>query len=227
MNKNDEIVIKENAPLTAEHGATMDTLRSDIKGYISGKRYSHTLSVEQECGALAVQFGLCEDEVYRLYISALLHDITKEKKPEQQLQLCRELDVPYSEYDKASPKVFHAMTAAALILRDFPLLASADVCENIRYHTVGREDMTLSEKLLYLADYIEPTRDFDDCKKLRRYFYSKKNREGKTLMRHLDETLVISFDMTLRVLIDEGQCIAQQTVASRNFLIRSLTNETK
>ncbi|MFA6948547.1 MAG: bis(5'-nucleosyl)-tetraphosphatase (symmetrical) YqeK [Eubacteriales bacterium] len=227
MNKNDEIITKDEVVLTPEHNAQLDILRSDITRYIGGKRYSHTLAVERECASLAAQFGLCEDEAYRLRISALLHDITKEKKLDGQLELCRALGIDYTQNDVSSPKVFHSKTAAALISRDFPELATDDVCNNIKYHTVGREDMTISEKLLYLADYIEETRDFDDCKKLRRYFYSQKNRAGKTISRHLDETLVISFDMTLRILIDEGQCIAAETVASRNFLIRSLTDETK
>ena len=82
--------------------------------------------------------------------------------------------------------------------------------------------MTLSEKLIYLADYIDMSRTFEDCVMLRNYFLAAEPErlgENERLV-HLSNTLILSFDMTLRILTDEGTPISLDTMAARNQLIR-------
>ena len=83
--------------------------------------------------------------------------------------------------------------------------------------TTGKAGMTLTEKLMYLADFIEPTRTFPDCVRLRGYFYSRIGENDKNAV--LDSTLILSFDMTVTELISSGQPIHPDTVAARNYLI--------
>lgn len=190
---------------------------------ISGKRLSHTVAVAKECDDLAELFRLSDEDAEKLHLAALLHDCTKEKKGREQTALCDEFGIPYTEDDLRSPKVFHAITGAAVAARDHG--APEDVCSMIRWHTTGSTCMTLCERLLYLADYIEPTRTWDDCVTLRKVFYDRV-RKGKTpLPDILLDTLILSFDMTLRCLLEDGACIHPATVAARNALLAERENK--
>lgn len=196
----------------------MNQLRNDIKKYISGKRYEHTLAVERESVSLAEIFGLSREMTKKLRIAALLHDITKEKKTDEQTELCRRFNISYDETDIKSPKVFHAVTGAALAKNDYPSLVDDDIYNAILSHTVGNDNMTLFDQILYLADYIEETRKFDDCITLRKYFYGR-IKKGDNTVDVLRDTMIMSFDMTLKNLISEGDVINIQTVRSRNRLL--------
>ena len=81
--------------------------------------------------------------------------------------------------------------------------------------------MTLFEKLIYLADYIEPTRTFEDCVKLREFFYNT----DKFTEEHLNNTLILSYDMTINNLLDEGKCVHSATIKARNSLICERNNK--
>jgi len=185
----------------------MINLRKEILNYISGQRYEHTLAVEEECVKLAEIFKLNQTETDKLRIAALLHDITKELDVQEQVVLCERFNIVYSGF---TPKLFHAPTGASLARNDFPTIVDDLVYNAIRLHTTGGENMNLFEKLLYLADYIEPTRTFPDCKRLRKYFY-------KTLS--LNDTLILSFDMTIENLITNKEHINIKTIKARNFLL--------
>lgn len=197
----------------------LETIRQALPGYISGKRLEHTYAVERESAALAQIFSLTEEDTETLCKAALLHDITKTRTTEEQTELCRRFGIPYGETDLAAPKTFHAMTGAALAKADFPGLVTDTVCLAIRSHTVGRAGMTLLEKLLFLADYIEDTRTFEDCVTLRALFYDDLPAGREARLRHLDRVLVTAFDMTLSDLQKNGAIISPQTVAARNDLL--------
>ncbi len=193
-------------------------LRADVQEKLGTKRFAHTLAVETECEALADLFSLSERDTERLCIAALLHDITKEKSLEEQIALCEQYRIPYTECDRRAPKVFHARTGAYVardLYRDY---VDDGICRAIERHTVGAEDLTLFESLLYLADYIEATRTFGDCVTLRKYFYDG-IAKGIDPLTHLNDTLILSLDMTIRVLLEEGAVIAPETFACRNALL--------
>ena len=194
----------------------LSELRERIKEHISGKRYSHTLAVEKEISHLCEIFSMSEQETLTMQVAALLHDITKEKSTDQQRKLCAKGNIPYSAIELSSPKVFHAMTAEVVINESFPEYAIEEILSPIRYHTTGRENMTLGEKLLYLADYIEETRTFPDCVTLRGEFYGVSDPAEKG---HLDDVLITSFKMTVRNLLDEDAQIHPATIASLNSLL--------
>lgn len=206
----------------------VEFFKAEIPKYISGKRLSHTLAVMEECRRLADIFGVGGIDRERLLCAALLHDITKEKKGREQIDLLRELNVEYDSDDIHSPKILHAITGAAFIRRQWPDKTDDEMALLILSHTTGRPGMGLCEKLLYLADYIEPTRDWESCIHLRRFFKKdlaamKDNPEK--LQRHLDKTLAVSFDLTIAELIGSGSVISMKTVAARNQLLISLETE--
>ncbi len=194
------------------------SLRAQVQSRLGAKRFAHTLAVETECEALAQIFGLSDADSRRLRIAALLHDITKEKTPDEQIALCKEFHISYTACDLAAPKVFHAMTGACIAKADFPEWVDKSICQAIERHTVGHPEMELLDSLLYLADYIEETRTFPDCVKLRAFFYDGIH-AGVPPFVHLRKTLILSFDMTISVLMQQGAVIAPDTFATRNALL--------
>ncbi len=192
------------------------SLRERIRPYLKDKRYRHTLSVEKEAAILGGIY--LPDRVPELRVSALLHDITKKLDLEEQLNICRDFDIIYTEFDLMAPKTFHAKTAAAIVSSEFPEYATDDVVAGVRWHTTGRDGMSLFESLIYLADYIEETRTFDDCVKLRKFFY-KGLESGTDKDKLLTDTMVLSFDMTIKVLIKEGAVVDNDTVSARNYFL--------
>lgn len=200
-------------------------IKEAVRPFLGDKRYRHTLSVEAESERLAKIYVLSDEDTVKLKNAALLHDITKELSIVEQLALCSRFGITVKEEDKLSPKIFHAKTGAYLAQADFPSAVDCVVFGCIRWHTTGRAAMTLPEKLLYLADYIEPTRDFADCVELRKYFYSELESGNIEKFILLDRTLILSFDLTIRGLLGEGKIIDADTVESRNYLLAGALNE--
>ena len=205
----------------------LDSLRETIKESMSPKRFVHTAAVEEMVARLCALY--CPEYTLPLRAAALLHDLTKELTPEAQEALCEAYDIPVDEGQRLSPKTYHAKTAAARILRDFPAFADPIIVDAVRWHTTGHKGMTLTEKLLYLADYIDDSRTFSSCVLLRRYFFgaepelmTKEERE-----RHLRATLLLSYEHTLKDLLSEGAPIDEDTIRARNELLVEAAKNTK
>ena len=197
----------------------IEKLRNTVNASMSPKRAFHTLAVEK----MAVRLGnlYAPDKITVLRVAALLHDITKELSTDEHIKLCKEFGIELSDNDVLAPKTLHARTAAAKIVRDFPDYNDPDVVSAVRWHTTGREGMSITDKLIYLADYIDDSRKFEDCVKLREFFFDfdfdSSNEEDK--LAHLRDTLIYSYDMTIAALLCDGAPIAKDTFDARNELI--------
>ncbi len=196
-------------------------LREQIRPYLTEKRYGHTIAVEEMAKKLSLLY-LPEKEM-EARAAALLHDITKIADLEKQLQYCEEFGIIVTDEEKAAPKLFHAKTAAELIRRDFPAFAAPEITEAVRWHTTGKAGMDMLETIVYLADYIEETRTFPDCVALREYFMDgiKTADTAERRREHLKKTIIRSFDMTIRCLMDEDSLIDRDTIAARNAWLLS------
>lgn len=212
--------------------ALLQDIRAWLPTQISGKRLAHTLAVEKECCALAALFSrfptlFSEGDVMKLRVAALLHDVTKEKTLEEQLALCKAYHIDLTPYESATLKVLHSKTGAAYAKEHLHAhlgYACVDECiaDAIFTHTTGAAEMSLMGKLLYLADYIEPTRIFSECIELRERFYTDIEAHASTekaLLAHLDAVILTSLDMTVCELVADGRLIDPHTVEARNALI--------
>lgn len=137
-------------------------LRQQVQGRMSEKRYRHTLGVEQTAARLARLYGEDEQQARR---AALLHDITKGLDNEEQLKLCGKYGI-ITDYGENGRALLHADTGAALARWEFG--AGEQVAQAIARHTTGAPGMTRLDKIIYLADVIEPGRDYPGVEKLRR-----------------------------------------------------------
>ncbi len=189
---------------------------------VSDKRLRHTLGVAECAKKLAATHfpALDRNEVE---LAALMHDFTKEYTFEQQLELCRYYGIILSEEEREEPKLIHSKTAAAIADERFGL--SKEACSAIYWHTTGRAAMTPFETVIYLADYIEEFREHPDCVRLRNY-YEKRIQKEKDKSVALIKTLIKSFDITIKMLIDDGKIINGAAVTARNYYIKALWEKT-
>ena len=197
----------------------LSALREKVKYEMGEKRYNHTLEVEK----MALRLGeiYAPSDIPMLRAAALLHDVTKERSTEEHIAICESFGIRVTEAEKSAPKMFHARTAALIIPQKYPEFATDELISSVRYHTTGREDMTIHEKIIYLADYIDMSRKFEDCVALRNYFFDFdfENADEEQKMEQLRKTLIKSYDITIKGLLEDGKMIDPCTFEARNFLI--------
>ena len=202
--------------------AQIDALRERVRGSMSDYRFVHTAEVEKMAARIGELYA--PDKLDILRAAALLHDVTKELKRDEQIEMLRVAGEDVTALELASHKTFHARTAVYAILRDYPEFADGELLAAVRYHTTGRADMSICEKIIFLADYIDMSRKFDDCVKLRNYFWDAhpENMSESERERHLLQTILIGLDTTLSSLIEEGAPTDPDSVSARNFIIKQL-----
>ena len=146
-------------------------LREKSYAMLKPKRVAHVQGCEHEAIMLSRRWGANEEDAAE---AAILHDCTKKAGLEEQLALCEEYALSPDPLERSSEKLMHAMTGAALAHARFGV--SSEVESAIRWHTTGKPEMTLLEKIIYIADYIEPTRDFEGVDDLRTLAYENLDR---------------------------------------------------
>lgn len=148
-------------------GFKLACYRKAAKKNVDSERYKHILRVEKAALKLAEYHGA---DLFKARSAALLHDLTKCKTLEEQLNFAKEFGIIGVEEFKKSPKVAHAFTAAGYAERYFSV-SDSDTLNAVAYHTTGRPDMSLLEKIVFLADSVEEGRDFDGVEELRLLAY--------------------------------------------------------
>lgn len=180
-----------------------DELRPVAMSYLKPKRMPHVRGTEEEAVRLVRRYGGDERQAR---VAALLHDCTKKLDMAEQLALCQQYGIELDELEQKALKLLHSKTGAA-IARDVFGVEDA-VYNAILYHTTGKPDMTLLEKIIYLADYIESTRDFPEVEELRRAVYED-----------IDRGLLLGLTMTIREMEEMGNPVHHQTRDAQLYLI--------
>ena len=181
-----------------------DEMRKGILSRLKGYRYEHSLGVERAAIWLAEKYG---GDPEKAGVAAILHDITKHLSPQEQLNLCEKYGIIPCTVEKSEPKMLHGKTAAAIARVEYGM--PEDVCDAIACHTTGKHGMTILDKILYLADYIEETRDFPGVEKAR-----------ELAKADIDRALLYCYDQTLTELVARGKLIHSDTIAAYNDMIR-------
>ena len=183
-------------------GLSMEQLEQTVIALLKPSRVAHVLGCRDTAGELAQRYGADPTEARR---AALLHDITKALDGPLQLTLCREYGITLDEFFTQNPKTLHALTGALVAQRIFgetPAVVSA-----IRNHTTGKPAMNTLEKIIYVADYVEPNRDFPGVEKLRSLAYTD-----------LDAALQLGLEMTLAMLKEQGREVSPESAQALEYL---------
>ncbi len=173
----------------------MDRLEEVVVNLLNPNRVKHVLGCRDTAVRLAWRWGADETDAAR---AGLLHDITKALDGPLQLTLCRDCGKILDEFSQKYPKTLHALTGSLVAERIFG--ENKAVVSAICHHTTGCADMNLLDTIIYVADYIEPNRDFPGVERLRRL-----------ADRNLRETLKLGLEMTLEHLKDQGSEVSPQT----------------
>ncbi|ANS75204.1 hypothetical protein AWM70_11815 [Paenibacillus yonginensis] len=192
---------------------TREELIKAVSGQMPEKRWRHTEGVMASAVDLAGRFGA---DPVKADLAALLHDVAKYWPIEQQAAVIRDnadkgLNQELLEHDK---QLLHSEVGAFVAERDYGI-TDREVLDAIRYHTSGRIGMTKLDKIICLADYIEPGRDFPGVDTIR-----------DLAKNSLEEALVAGFDSTISFLLQQRKIIFPMTMFARNDLIKQL-NEAK
>ena len=146
------------------------TLREQVRTVMSEKRFAHTLGAEATVAEMAALY--CPEKTGMLRAAALLHDCTKEYGERETREVLKSARVSLRPDEEQSPQIWHAITAELEIPRLYPEFADPELLSSVRWHTTGHVGMTVPEALLYLADVIEPTREYPACVALRNRFWN-------------------------------------------------------
>lgn len=177
-----------------------------ISKRLSKNRFQHSLEVAKMARQMAEQYG---EEGSRAYLTGLLHDYAKGIAGNELIKIAEENNLIMDEADRQVPDLLHAPVGALLLERDLGI-TDAEILQAVRCHTVGCMNMTTLDKIIYLADMIEPGRDFPGLERLR-----------CLAGRNLDRAMLYGMETTIKYCIDCGRILHPQTIAVRNwFLIR-------
>ena len=186
---------------------TIDEMREKLKLALTEKRYNHSIGVMQTAVSLARQYGA---DVEKTAIAALLHDCAKNYSKSEMLELCEKYNVELDPISRESTGLIHGFLGAVLAYEYYEA-GDPEIYDAIYFHTIGKPDMSLITKIIYLADGIEPNRSYEGVERIR-----------ETAFEDIDRALIMQIDSTIKSVISKGGLIHTNTIDTRNFYLRKL-----
>lgn len=132
----------------------IDKMKRKVQEYLDRIRYEHTMGVMYTAAALAMRYDV---DLQKALVAGLLHDCAKCISSEKKIKLCERNDIAISEAEQKNPGLLHAKLGAFIAKTKYGV-EDQEILDSITYHTTGRPAMTLLDKVVYIADYIEPNR---------------------------------------------------------------------
>lgn len=172
-----------------------------IQQKLSGFRYEHSLAVADKAVELARKYGADEEKAY---LAGLLHDILKEANLDEQLKIIGQFDIILTEVEKYTPKCWHAIAAAAYV-KNVLNIQDEEILSAIRYHTTAKKDMSLLDKILYLADFTSADRDYEGVEDMR-----------EAVDKDLDYAMFKALKFTVSELSEKGRPIHPDSIEAYN-----------
>ena len=196
-------------------------LKENVKMRMGEKRFSHTLGVErcaQKLGNL-----ILSDKTNELRAAALLHDISKEMPIEEQLGILEKNKFPLTEEDRETVGVIHSFTAPYVVAECFGDYATEDVLSAVFNHTLGCENMSTFDKIIFVSDYAEDTRKFASCIAVREFLFNRiEQLNEEERMKRLDEAFLMALNGVLEALARLGQPINSRIYITKKHLEKNI-----
>ena len=186
-----------------DKGLSFERLKDVSLSLHKPSRVPHAIGVCETARDMAKKFGANEDLAVR---AGILHDVTKALGAKQQLMLAEKWNVALTDFERANPQLLHAKTGAAAARELFG--ECEEVASAIEWHTTGKIDMTKLEKIVYLADMIEPNRTYPGVDAIR-----------AAAEKDLDEGVLLALERTIAHLQEEGFAVCEDSVRARAFLL--------
>lgn len=183
----------------------LEAMEEKLKGMLTEKRYRHSIGVMETAVEMAEIFGV---DVEKAQLAGLLHDCAKDIDKNKRIPLCKELGVLLDPVKKEQRGLIHADLGAKMLETEFGIL-DVEIIDAVKYHTLGREKMTDLEKILYLADIIEPNRTpFEGIEELRALC--------KT---NLDCAMLFALERTIEYIQHRHKKLHSQTLQAQQYFL--------
>ncbi|MDD2587108.1 MAG: bis(5'-nucleosyl)-tetraphosphatase (symmetrical) YqeK [Syntrophomonadaceae bacterium] len=178
-----------------------------IKFKLSKNRFNHSVQVAEMARQMAETCGV---DVDKAYLTGLLHDYAKGISSQELINIAGENNLIENEVDALIPDLLHAPVGALLLQQELGV-ADTEILQAVKYHTTGSTFMTTLDKIIYLADMIEPGRDFPGIERLR-----------CLALRDFDTGMLFGLESTIRYCLDQARLLHPRTVAARNHFLQLL-----
>lgn len=182
-----------------------DEYRELLKQRLSKKRCTHSMNVAQASYKLAELNG---GDKRRCYLAGMLHDIMKEEDPEIQKRYCEESGLDPDPAELLSPQLWHGV-AGGYYVREVLNITDEEIIGAIRFHTIARADMCLTEKIVYLGDMISEDRSYKDVDKFRKICYDD-----------LDKAMSVALIYQIQKVSSKCGYIPRYTLEAYNFYLK-------
>ncbi len=185
---------------------TNEELRCVSYSMVKAKRLPHIRGTEQTAVELALRWGGDPEKMRR---AAILHDCTKYASKEEHLAICERYGIELDDMERSAEKLLHSKSGAALAKYVFG--QDDEIFTAILYHTTGRGNMTLAEKILYLADYMEPCRKFPEVEEMRRLAETD-----------LDRAVLMGVQLSIQEMLERNRIVHHNTLEAEASLLKGL-----
>lgn len=187
----------------------MDTERNAeffdiIKSRLTSKRLYHSICVAEKAKHLAEKYGA---DAEKAYTAGLIHDIMKNQPVSTMLEIIENYGQELTENEKAIAVTLHAI-AGEVYLRKNLNVTDEEILSAVRWHTTGKEDMSLFEKIIYVADLVSDDRDYPDADEVR-----------QMAEEDLDKTLLKGLSFTIEDNAKKYKPIHNDTVKAYNYYL--------
>ena len=183
---------------------TINEIKNYLKNNLEEDRYIHTLGVAETAKKLAKLYGI--DEV-KAEIAGLSHDVAKNMNKDEMMKVMKDNGIELSEVEKRNKSLWHSIIAP-IVAKEKLFIEDEDILNSLRWHTTGKEDMTYLEKIIYIADMIEPSRDFEGICEIR-----------KVAFEDLDKGVLEGLTQSMEFLLSKNLLMDENTMKARNYLI--------
>ena len=180
----------------------LDDYKNIIREKMGKKRYKHSVSVSEWAVKLALKHGADEKKAA---VAGILHDITKEMPEEEQLKLISDSGIKLSLLESKSNKLWHSISGSIYVQKVLKI-DDEEIINAIKYHTTAKENMTLLEKIIFIADFLSDDRKWENTD----YFRS-------LALENLDEALIYGLKITIDGLLKRDRLIADNTFKAYNY----------
>lgn len=191
---------------------SIDEITNYLKANLSEKRFKHILGVAKTARVLAEKWGADSDKAF---LAGLVHDCAKEIPLNEAVERLTKSGYSPDEIELRSPALLHAPLGAVVAREVFGIL-DKDVLNSVTFHTTGRPEMSLLEKIIYVADFTEPGRIYPEAEEIRELSYID-----------IDKAVLKETDMVIKFTVDRGRAIHPATVITRNYYLKLINEENK
>jgi predicted HD superfamily hydrolase involved in NAD metabolism len=183
---------------------SIDEMKLYLKANLMEKRYTHTLGVADTAKKLAKINGISEEKAE---IAALAHDVAKNLHKDKMKEIMEENNIVLSEVEENNPNLWHSIIGP-IEARNKLKIDDEEILDSIRWHTTGKENMSVLTKIIYIADMIEPSRNFESVEDIR-----------KVTFEDLDAGVYYGLTRSIDILLIRNLLIDENTIRARNYFL--------